>query len=240
MRQFDIADRNSAHQELGVILLPLPDLTVGANANRDTEKYIESQFGLIQRNTGSVTLDATLTPDEASSWSFYYTRQGMKWQQSSRAYYSFRKTTQSADPVNDWSAQSEDTIDTVGMNLTLGFLDDNLPVRLSYAYSNIHTDISFTANWDPNPANTNSINTPPVNMPTLKAERHTVDLSGTYSLRDNMSVKTGVMAEFYRPKDWATDGLLPGSDAIPEVLLLSGAATSYRVLILSLALNYQF
>ena len=234
MRQFDIADRNSAHQGMGVILLPRPDLTVGMNVNRDGEKYNASQFGLIQRDTGSVTLDTTLTLDDTSSWSFYYTRQGMKWQQSSRAYYSFLKATQSTDPANDWSVQSRDEIDTVGINITLSFMDDTLPVRLSYAFANINTDTRFTAD------SASIVNTPPVNLPTLKSERHTFDLSGTYSIQDNMSVKAGAMAEFYRSKDWATNDLPPGSSAIPEVLVLSGSEASYQVLVLSLALNYQF
>ena len=239
MRQYDIADRDSARQGLGVTLLPRSDLAIGLNANRNGEKYNASQFGLQEREIKNVTLDATLTPDETSSWSFYFTRQSMIWQQASRAYYAFGgKAAQSSDPVNDWSSHNQDAIDTVGVNITLSFMDDSLPVRFSYAYANINTDISFTAN--PDGANPNSVNTTPINMPTLKSVRQTVDLTGTYSVRDNLSVRLGAMLEFYRTEDWATDGFPPGSAAVPDILTLSGSAAPYRVMLLTTALNYHF
>lgn len=228
MRQFDIADRDSARQGLGVTLLPRPDLAIGLNANHNGEKYNACQFGLQEREINSATLDATLTPDDVSSWSLYYTRQESGWKQVGNAY----DWGDSLDPANDWSSRHQDAIDTVGVNITLSFLDDSLPVRLAYAYSNIHTDISFTAGSATIPV--------PVNMPTLKAERHTADLSGTYSIRDNLSVRVGGMVEFYRSRDWATDGISPGSSTVPEVLTLSGSAASYWAVLVTTALNYHF
>lgn len=231
MRQFDIADRDSARQGLGVTLLPRPDLAIGLNANHNGEKYNASQFGLQEREINGATLDATLTPDDVSSWSLYFTRQESGWRQASRAYDWIGKVADSADPANDWSSQHQDAIDTVGVNITLSFLDDSLPVRLAYAYSIIHTDISFTAG---------SAIPAPVNMPTLKGERHTADLSGTYSIRDNLSVRVGGMVEFYRSRDWATDGIPPGSTTVPQILTLSGSAASYWAVLVTTALNYHF
>ena len=144
------------------------------------------------------------------------------------------RVPQSSDPVNDWSAKHRDVIDTVGVNITLSFLDDSLPVRFAYTYSNIVTDISFTAN----PASI--VNTSPVDMPTLRGKRHTLDLSGNYAVRDNLNVRGGLMVEFYRSSDWATDGIPPGSSVAPEMLTLSGSATPYRAMLVTTALNYHF
>ena len=234
MRQFDVAERNRQRHGLGVTVLPRQDITIALNANRNRDQYPDSQFGLQQQNSDNYTVDATLTPDEYQSWSLYYTRQNMMWRQASRAYFDYDKAKQSGDPVNDWSAQHQDAIDTIGINITLTFLNDQLPVQLSYAYSNIKTDISFVAY-------PNSVNTAPTNMPTLHAKRQTIDLSGTYSLRDNLSVRVGAMMESYRSSDWATDGLPPGSSAISsDLLTLSGSAAPYRAFVLSTAVNYRF
>lgn len=229
MRQLDIADRDSSRQGVGVTLLPRSDLAVALIANRNDERYNASQFGLQKREMKSATLDATLTPDEYSSWSIYYTRQESDWRQASWAYNLTEKNNQNLDPANMWSARNKDAIDSVGVNITLSFLDDSLPVRLAYAYSNIKTDINFTAN-----------SATPVSMPTLKGERHTADMSGTYSVRDNLSIRVGGMVEFYRSRDWATDGLAPGSTIVPQVLTLSGSAPSYWAAVVSAALNYHF
>lgn len=235
MRQFDVADRNRQRYGLGMTLLPREDLTIGLNANRNRDQYPASTFGLQEQKTDNYTVDATLTPDEFQSWSLYYTRQNMMWRQTSRAYFEFDRVKQSSNPANDWTAQHRDAIDTVGINITLNFMEDKLPIQLSYAYSNINTDISFTA--DP----TSTINTPPTNMPTLRSKRQTIDLSGTYGIRDDLSVRVGAMMEIYRSSDWATDGLPPGSSAISsDLLTLSGSAAPYRAFVLSTALNYRF
>ena len=234
MRQFDVADRNRQRYGFGTMLALRPDLTVGINANRQDDKYPSSQFGLQQQKTANYTIDATLVPDDASSWSIYCTRQDIEGQQSSWAYNFGQKNNGNLDTTNIWSASQQDIIDTVGINITLSFLDESLPVRFGYAYSNINTDISFYAD----PASPD--NTPYVNMPTLEAVRHTIDLSGTYSLGDNLSVRGGAMVELYRAKDWATDEVPPGSTVVPEVLTLSGSATPYQVVLLSLALRYHF
>lgn len=235
LRQFDMAERNRQRQGLGVTWVARQDLNLGFHANRNQDVYNASQFGLQEQKTDNYTVDATLTPDEFQSWALYYTRQNMMWRQTSRAYDFFGKGTGAADPANDWSAQHQDAIDTIGINITLTFLDDQLPVQLSYAYSNINTDISFTANPS------SSMNTLPSDMPTLKGRRQTIDLSGTYGIRDNLSVRAGILMETYRASDWATDGLPPGSPAIsPDLLTLSGSAADYRAFVLSTAMNYHF
>ena len=234
MRQFDVAERNRQRQGLGVTLLPRQDFTIGLNGTRTRDKYPDSQFGLQAQNTDNYTVDATLTPDESQSWSLYYTRQNMMWQQSSRAYNSFQKASGSANPANDWTAQHQDKIDSVGVNVTWVVLDDKLSLRLGYDYAASKTDINFSAN----PAST--VNTPPTDMPTLRGKRHTLELSGTYTVRDNLTARAGATLESYRVNDWATDGFAPGSSSVPDVLLLSGSTGSYRAVILHTTLTCRF
>ena len=125
----------------------------------------------------------------------------------------------------------QDKIDTLGLNITLSFLEDTLPVQFSYTYSEIKTDISFAAN--------SGIDAP-ANMPTLRGKRQTIDLSGTYAVRDPLTVRVGAMVEIYRANDWATDGFAPGSPAVPGVLLLSGSTAPYRAFMLHTAITYYF
>lgn len=234
MRQFDIADRNRLRYGAGTSVMLQPQLTLGVNANHQDDEYPSSQFGLQQQKTANYTLDATLVPDETSSWSVYYTRQNIEWQQSSWAYFFTQHQNGNLDPSNIWSAFQQDTIDTVGVNLSHSFLDETLPVRFGYAYANIKTDISFYA--DP----ASPLNTPYFDMPTLKATRQSIDVSGTYSLGENLSIRGGALIELYRVKDWATDDVPPGSAAVPQVLTLSGSATPYQVILVTAALSYHF
>lgn len=240
MQQYDIADRNRSRQEIGLTLPVQQNLTLGMNASRSKDEYFAAQFGLQERENKNFTLDATLTPDQLTNVSLYFTRQKTDTRLASRSYNaqggpaSNTKAVGSADPSNDWTGRLRDAINTIGLDANRSFMDEKLLVRLSYAYSRTNTDINFLSQ-------ANVFTTPlPADMPTVTGRQQTIDLSGTYKVQKNLSVQLGALIDLYRTTDWATDTIPPGSTASPSLLTLSGTPAPSRALVLHTSMNYRF
>lgn len=240
MQQYDIADRNRSRQEIGLTLPVQQSLTLGINASRSKDDFNAAQFGLQERENENFTLDATLTPDQLTNVSLYFTRQETDTRQASRAYNAQvapppkTKAEGSAAASNDWISRLHDVINTIGLDASRSFMDEKLLVRLSYAYSRANTDINFLSQ-------ANVFTTPlPADMPTVTGRQQTIDLSGTYKVQKNLSVQLGALIDLYRTTDWATDTIPPGSTASPSLLTLSGTPAPYRALVLHTSMNYRF
>lgn len=235
MRQFDIADRDRWKQGVGLTLLPHQNLTVGLNVNRLKDEFNASQFGLQEQENKIYMLDATLTPEPVSSVTFYYTRQDIDSRQTSRSYNGSPAATKAAQSIlstRDWTARTQDAVDTLGVAANRKFMEDRLLVRLGYSYSRTNTDTSFTAG---------SALTAPINLPAVKSWRKTLDLSATYSVKKELGVQVGALWEQYRSDDWATDGMEPGTtQAGTQLLTLTGSPADYRAFVLRTSVNYRF
>lgn len=240
MQQYDIADRDRSRQGIGLTLPVQQNLTVGMNASRNKDDYPAAQFGMQARENKNYTVDATLTPDQVTNVSLYFTRQEIDLRQASRAYNArggpapFTKAVGSASPANDWTSRTRDASNTIGLNTSRSFMDEKLLVRLNYAYSRANTDINFISQ-------ANVFTTPlPADMPTVTSRQQTIDLSGTYKVQKNLKVQLGALVDIRRTTDWATDGIPPGSTASPTLLTLSGTPMPYRALVLHTSMNYRF
>lgn len=228
MQQSDIADRDRSRQEIGITLPVQQNLTLGMNASRSKDDFNATQFGLQERENKNYTLDATLTPDQSTTASLYFTRQEIETQQANRqmAGTGAAKAASAIATTTDWTGWIQDAINTIGFNASRSFMDEKLLIRLGYTYSRTNTDISFS--------------TAPANMPTLTGRQKTIDLSGTYQVQKNLKVQLGALVDLYRTTDWATDTIPPGSTASPSLLTLSGTPAPSRALVLHTSMNYRF
>lgn len=240
MQQSDIADRNRSRQGISLTLPVRQNLTLGMNASRSKDEHPAAQFGLQERENENFTLDATLTPDQLTNVSLYFTRQETDTRQASRAYNAQvapppkTKAEGSAAASNDWTGHIRDAINTIGLDASRSFMDEKLLLRLGYTYSRTNTDINFLSQ-------ANVFTTPlPADMPTVTSRQQTIDLSGTYKVQKNLSVQLGALVDLYRTTDWATDTIPPGSTASPSLLTLSGTPVPYRALVLHTSMNYRF
>ena len=219
MRKFDIANRDRTRYGANITLFPVINTTVGLYYNYTQDDYEGSLFGLLKNENKSYTLDTTYTPADFISTYTYYTREELKARQASRSYAGgASKATQSIDPKRDWWADHNEDIDTVGIGLNLGFMENRLTLGADYSYAESTGTVKFT---------TGSSLTA-TDIPDLKTKLQTVNTSAKYKLTKNTTLGLGYKYENYKSDNWSTDSVDPASTTIADVLTLSGSVPDYE------------
>lgn len=226
-RKFDIADRERDRYNANVTVFPTDNTTLSAYYSHNSDKYEESVFGLQNARTRSITLDGSITPVDFATLYAFYTKEEMKSRQTSRSYGTgttagSAKDLQFNDPARNWTATSDDDVDTLGLGTKLSFLEDRATVNVDYAFSQSTSAIKFTAG--------SAIAIPPIprDMPDLKTRLHMLNVTGKYRLNRQLSLGVGYQFEDYKSDDWAYDNFEPASATIPNVLTLVGPVTDYE------------
>lgn len=234
IRQFDLASRDRDRLSAALTYAPDDALDFGLDvaANRDVYDddvaFDNTYLGLTEDDTLSITLDAGYAP--AGEWSVnaYYTRERIRSSQTGRAY---NNTTASAiDSSLNWTADFDDTVDTLGVSTAIDLLYDSLRLAVSYEYSRGVSRIGF-ATGD---------GLTYEDMPEDGSERHTVDMKAVYKLRDDLAVGLGVGYERFRADDWSLDSVAAGGTALNDVLLLSGPQQDYRAYLFEATMIYSW
>jgi len=223
LRKYDIANRDRTKYGANASLFMIPDTTVGLYYNYTQDDYFASLFGLQKRENNGYTIDATYTPAEFITTYTYYTREEIKARQAGRDYTGSGATkyTQSTDPNNDWRADHDEDIDTVGIGVNLGFMENKLTIGADYSYSESTNTVKLLAG-----SGTNVIGYK--DLPDLKTKLQTVNTSAKYKLTKNTTVGLGYQYENYKSDDWATDSVDPASTTLANVLTLSGSVPDYE------------
>ena len=219
LRKYDIADRDRTKYGADVTLFIIPDATVGLYYSYMQNDYYGSILGLQKDENKNYTVDITYAPADFISTYTYYTREELKSKQAGREFIS--KTTDYLNPNMNWWADRDEDVDTVGVGLNLGFMENKLTIGADYSYSESTGTVKFTAGSDPTVIGYND-------MPDLKTKLQTVNTSAKYKLTKNTTVGVGYQYENYKSDDWATDSVDPASTILANVLTLSGSVPDYE------------
>ncbi len=220
MRKYDIADRNRTKYGANVTTFPHYTTSVALFYSVRGDDYKNSTLGIQDQDIQSYTVDVAFSPIDIVSMSLYYTRDDNEWKQVGRSFVSFPDVAvEAADTDSNWSANHEDINETIGLSFILNLMEDRLQISSNFTYSKSNTAISFGAG--PNL-------TPPTNLPDLKTELHSVDLTGKYRLTEKFLVGLGYEYERYTSDDWQTDGVAPGSTTLADVITLFGSTANYE------------
>ena len=76
------------------------------------------------------------------------------------------------------------------------------------------------------------------NYPDLASTLKSVQLHGTYRVKDNVSLKLAYWYEDYSEDDWARDGI--GVATLPTVLGLGAKTQDYDVNVIAASIRYDF
>ncbi len=209
VERFDIADRDRARVVASAAYSPAASVAFSASYSYYEDDFDDSDLGLQSRKGSSYTFDANWTPARWAALYGFYTREFMDALQRSGN--------------SGWLASHEDTNDTVGAGVSMGFLEDRLVIKTDYTFSESRSKILFPAGAD---------------MPDLKTRLHSLALTGTYNFARNLSLGAGYRYENYESDDWQTDGLEP--DTIAHVLTISGPVEDYEAHQALVFLTYRF
>lgn len=221
LRKYDIADRDRTKYGADVTLFIIPDATIGLYYSYMQNDYYGSILGLQKDENKNYTVDITYTPADFISTYTYYTREELKSKQAGREFTTKTPTGNYVDLNRNWWADHNEDVDTVGVGLNLGFMENKLTVGADYSYSESTGTVKLTAGSDPSVIGYSD-------MPDLKTKLQTVNTSAKYKLTKNTTVGVGYQYENYKSDDWATDNLDPASSTVANVITLSGSVPDYE------------
>lgn len=225
-RKFDIADRDRIKAGASVSWSPLPEFSASLFYDYQDENFENSELGLTNRDSHRYTVDAAWSPIDIASIYAFYTIEFIDADQNS---WSFSGSTINTDRM--WSATHDEKVRTIGLGTSIGLMEDRLVVNADYSYSESSANIRFNAG---------SFFAPPKNMPTLKTNLHSFNLTGRYRLDKNVSVGAGYSFESYESDDFQVDNFEPASSAINNVITLSGPVQDYEAHEASIFVTYHF
>ena len=228
-----IADR--VRDQIGALVeyLPNSNWSFGARAEYNKDDYDESQFGLLEAEMPSFTLDAAYYPSKNVSTYAYYTREEITSKQKG-----FSARLSDNIPLNYWQADFDDTMDTFGVGGKFAGIGGKWDIGMDLVYNKSKGKIDIidlgTSTSSP--------------YPDLKTELASAKLWAQYNQSKKLSYRFYYWYEDYQADDWAVDGLEANSliqalnqNGDPTYYLLTGEETlDYQVNVIGVSLVYRF
>jgi len=229
-----VADRKRNQVGALVEYLPSNNWNFGAKAEYNIDDYDESQYGLIETETPSLTLDAAYHPSKDITTYAYYTREDVTSQQKG-----ILATIADIIPVNNWQADFDDSMDTFGLGGKIAGIGGKWDVGLDLVYNKSKGKIDIT---DLGNLTTSS-------YPDLKTELASAKLWTQYNQSKKLSYRFYYWYEDYEADNWALDGLQADSlidipSAAPgeftDYLLTGEQTQDYNASVIGVSVVYLF
>jgi len=126
----------------------------------------------------------------------------------------------------DWEAINTDQVASLGVGVHAKELFERIEFGINYTMSLASGKTEYETSLSGG------------DLPDFESTRHTVNLYGTYRLKENMSLRLSYLLESYNEKNWQTDELAAGD--IPRVLTLLEENHDYLANLVFLSYAYQF
>jgi MtrB/PioB family decaheme-associated outer membrane protein len=238
LRKYFLADRTRDQIRARGDIFPWTAVGLGLEARYSRDDYEDGFFGLDESRVQAYTADATWTPTAGVSVSTFFTHERFDAAQTGR---SFRgppnKALDAFNPARDWAVDSDDRIDTAGLNaewrdlgVNLGGLG-RLDVGADVVYSRSRTELGVTSG----PA----LTTAP--LPDLYTRLAAYGIYGNYRISAATAVRIRFEHERFRARDFQLDDVPPeGVDAAGRVLGLGVSSPSYTANWMTISMRHQF
>jgi hypothetical protein len=105
------------------------------------DRYTESLFGLIRADNEAISAEADYTPHERVNLFAFYTRENIATFQRGRQ----SAATVSVNPLDDWTSEIKDKVDSIGGGATFGFVKEKLELTLNGSYERVDGSNHFTS-----------------------------------------------------------------------------------------------
>ncbi|MDP2961993.1 MAG: MtrB/PioB family decaheme-associated outer membrane protein [Sulfurimicrobium sp.] len=232
LRQFDIANRQRDKMALTFNLFPVENLMVGLNAYRAQDQYPDAQLGISSYATHSATLDIDYSPQEGYTLYGYVTRDNVDYALQGRQFGRFGAPANNYNNSDyDWTTYNHDKVTTLGLGGSNRLLNDRLLLKLKVTRTLANNTLQFSAG----PALA-----PTIDLPNTVSTRDRIELHGDYKLPSGITLGLGTIYDRYHSRNWATDGIAPGSSAIPDVLALITPNNGFRAYTLYAMATYKW
>lgn len=229
LRKYYFADRDKDQVTASVTLMPHDQVTVGLRGSLTLERYDETEIGLTDRDTASITLDASFMPRPDITLSAYGTfdriRQAQDGYQRSGVdlFPGFARTA-----GDFWTVETVDNAYTAGLGAEWAVIADRLNLAADYTFSRALTEYDIEG----------GSNLTFAGLPQVVTTLHSLSLSGDVQVRENVSVRLGYIFEWFESKDFALDNV--DQDTLANVITLGESSPDYTAHVVGLSAILKF
>jgi len=246
LRKFDQADRDRDRLQVMANFYPSESWIVGAHVIVGSDDYPASQFGVLGDDHKVYSADVGYTPNERSSFFASYSFEQYEVTLRGREWFPFAvsdpfRSETGFDSASNWTAATEDEIDTVAVGLDLELIPDRLRLDLSYTWSRSDGKIVYAS-----PIGAADLNPfDPADFPEVDdVTTSTFNPELELTLNQRLTLVFAYLRESYEILDFNLDGfeLVPTtpSGQFNGGLLIGALPGDYDVDVLALRLEVDF
>jgi MtrB/PioB family decaheme-associated outer membrane protein len=216
LSQYYMSNRTREQGKLDLNWLPADSWILNFSLLVSNDDYDKTYTGLRYAYNERYNLSASYNPGEKVSATLYGGYDRYESEQMGRAFRGgaeknafeiYPPLPQASDPDRDWRADVTNDSITLGANLHWQAADD-LEVEADYSYVDTESDQRFRTYG--------AADLNPENLPTVETTLHHFEASGTWHMREDLSLKLHYQYYRFDSDDWARQGV--AADTIGEVL----------------------
>lgn len=216
LRKFNMAARERDLATGHINFTPGPAVSIGLTAQVADDEYTESLVGLTESTDTSYTADISIDAGESVNVYGFITHQTIESTQfGSQAF-----------ATADWTAVTEDSFDTVGINIRAMSIADRFSFGIEYFYSESAGKFELQSATDPL-----------LPFPDLETQLHHAQAYLDFQATERLAIRFGYTFEDYDSSDWGIDGVTP--QTVPSVLTLGERSFIYDAHLLTIGFQYK-
>jgi MtrB/PioB family decaheme-associated outer membrane protein len=233
MKRYDVSEREQMKHAANITFSPTDRTSYGVYYNFVYDDYDASQLGLQNSLRQDVTFDWTYTPSDNTTFNVYYTYENIETEQLNRefvpAFIGGDPCNTPNNPACNWTANHDNDAHTVGAGVSHQYAEGRVKLSADYWFSDSVEEITFATGSD----------LTAIDMPKLKTRNHNARFTGRYRWNPNVDVSLSYLYQRFEIDDFATDTVVPGSAAIPEVLTLFGTLPNFDAHVVMAYFTYR-
>jgi hypothetical protein len=219
LRRVDLAKRDTDRLTGEVQLTPWGKATLIVSYRLGEEKFKDLEFGLTSTKSHGFNVDVDYSPGERWSLFGFAARETFKTAQKGRQ----SGATPSSDPLNDWTSDVEDVVDTFGGGATWVVVKEKVDLKLHGSYQRVEGN--------------NDLFSPPGGTPDVAFDipafddTKVVSFGGDlgYNATKALRLAWGGWREVYTLRDSATVGI---GNYLPSGIFLAATDSDYKAYVL--------
>ncbi len=270
MRRYNMADRNRDKLRSSINWQANEKLALQGGFSYNQDDYANSTYGLRNAKDFTLNLEADYAASETLSLSAFVTHEDKKSRNAGNSYtanstaanvngftaisggcyatIAARNAANKIDPCLDWTMNTHDQVDTLGLTFQKsGLMADKLSLAGDVSLSRAKTDIGGNGgNYVNNPLAVAGAAAGTVaayfvsaqDLPTVTTNIIDLRLNGKYTLDKQQSVHVGYAYQYMKAVDWAYDGMQVGG--LAGGLPTNEQAPAYKVHTVAVSYLYTF
>ncbi len=214
LSKYNLADRDTVGASFNIDFINDDRWFVLISLDQSSADYSNSSVGLTDSEDLSIGFDLQYLLSDEISLTGYLNRTVISSTQDSSSI--------GGDP--DWSAENEDTINTIGLGLSYVPTEGNFRLGVEYVHTGATGEIDF------DDASLTS-------LPDLESDLDNIEIFAEHDYSENLTYRASYAYEVYEEKNWNIDEVAP--DTIDNVLNLGETSPDYNIGVIWLSLKYR-